>query len=545
MNQRSKHRLIVSGFSILVSLMVLTCITPSLKVLYSKTISEQSVSVQVIGAGEAGASELWIATDPMYYNLSTVLDREDNVINGSCEFRLAKDWGYGYDFLISYGENIGSEIHISYLPFGNPCLLFYRFAYAGKIRLSTDTQSETFSLYQDIPGILEYPLPVSWSTSVGFTFLRAVFFLLFFAISFFFLRKLEFKPVIENAARDPSLDLVRAVAAFLVVAVHSFLASGYYDLPLEAEWRTVILTALRWVCACCNCLFLLLTGSLCRKRDSFRKTVAALIPLFITFYAVIAIKVVLIDFAWKKSITALEVIRKIVSTEIQWYLQMYAGIALLTPFLNPYWNNSTMQRKILILLVLLCLVTLGGITGNFIPSYCMGIWPFVYYFIGAFLAEYRTEARKSWLVLLLLLLIGLETLYTITFANGNKFSWSLFGGGGNGENHALPLIASSMLLFILLKSIHLHNKWVIKTLRSVSSNAFGIYLFSVYITDGLVYPFFQRNYKDPLSFAKIQIIPLICSFCLAWVLSAFIYQPLSKWAKNTISRIAVFQQDTL
>ena len=352
-------------------------------------------------------------------------------------------------------------------------------------------------------------------------------------VMYFFLGKVSFIPVdrTQRGGRDTSLDLIRAIAIFLVVSVHSFLATGYYEMQLGLNAHSVGLTGIRWFCGCCNALFLLLTGSLLSKRESLKKALASLMPLIVTYLTITVIRIVALDcMLWKTDLSLSNIVEYLVSIGFSWYVKMYIGIALITPFLNIAWNRLNLHGKQLSLVVLAFLCCAAGVSKQIIPSYWMELWPFLYYFCGAFMAEYRTTI-KSWLIGLLLIgTVGLVTFYSVSNTSDGVFSWTLFGGGGNGEHQALPLVVSSVLLFGLLRRVEIRNNALAKILKSISENAFCIYLFSVEITDNLVYPFL-RNHVIQSGFINTQVLPVICSFCFAWALSALVNIPLKRFTK--------------
>lgn len=227
---------------------IIYCLFPTMQEV-SNHLSESLTSthfltVKVISAGKAG-SEVWITTAPnsAVHDLRNVPAISD--IIGECEYRTAEEYGYAFDFLVSYGENLGSVLKIPYNPSANASIMFYCQGLGGIVELidgecdsvifdtySPTGEMKTFHLEKSILGCVVLFLIM---TIMGGGCTIGIYLALVSGCW------ITFKPQIADGNgmthRDSSIDIVRMVAAFGVIYVHSFLAAtpgtvSYYATPL-------------------------------------------------------------------------------------------------------------------------------------------------------------------------------------------------------------------------------------------------------------------------------------------------------------------------
>lgn len=112
---------------------IIYCLTPAINQLFG--LGTGDIGITVVGANDVnGGSEIWVASIDMAYDLGAATEKE--VVNGECEYRLASDWGYGYNFLISYGNNIGTKLIIKNYDLGTREISLYKNAVGGIVEVS-------------------------------------------------------------------------------------------------------------------------------------------------------------------------------------------------------------------------------------------------------------------------------------------------------------------------------------------------------------------------------------------------------------------------
>ena len=84
-----------------------------------------------------------------------------------------------------------------------------------------------------------------------------------------------------------------------------------------------------------------------------------------------------------------------------WYIEMWIGLALLTPFLNYLYRAiPTMMQKLLLLATLFVMSSVPDLCNRYgmylMPGYfAQACYPLMFYFMGAFIREYQPTI-KSW-----------------------------------------------------------------------------------------------------------------------------------------------------
>ena len=218
--------------------------------------------------------------------------------------------------------------------------------------------------------------------------------------------------------RDPSLDIIRCFAFCLVVTVHFLLRSGIYDVPVDSP-RMFLVCVIRSFCVACVPLFIMLTGYLQKNKKPEASYFVKIIPV-LTVYVLCALANIAFNNAygiWNDG--PLQVIMKILNfkgAKYAWYIEMYITLFLLSPYLNLVWNGLENAHQRRVLIGILAFVGLAPAILNIwcfspaswwlepssgkqyhklIPEWFKTMYPFVYYMIGCYLAEYRVRMKRG------------------------------------------------------------------------------------------------------------------------------------------------------
>jgi len=344
----------------------------------------------------------------------------------------------------------------------------------------------------------------------------------------------------RNRKREVNLDLIRAVAAFLVISVHFFMNIGYYNQPLEGK-RMLLMTVARMGFMTCVPLFLILSGYLCRKKELNVRYYLGLIRTMLT-YTLCALCCIVVQLERKtlelKGVCdLLGRLLDFSADPYAWYIEMYIGLFLLIPFLNLIWKGlETKGRRwalVLTLLVTTALPTLSNLPAlsdvvlqkqihySIIPDFWISIYPITYYFLGAWFGEYQPKVDWRW---------ALPALIGVTLAGGGIFfyllqgkiyRWNVFTDWGGAT-----VTVSACLLFLLLRQIPANRfpRWLQWLCYKGSELSLGIYLIS-WCFDTEFYPTLLE--KVPLILDRLPwyfvIVPVIylCSAGAAQMIEWF------------------------
>lgn len=286
--------------------------------------------------------------------------------------------------------------------------------------------------------------------------------------------------------RQYGLDILRILAVILVLTVHFFLNTNYYNTQIKGismTWQSVI----RNFCMSCVPLFLMLTGFLNNKKEYNRKFFKGLLTIIIIwlFYSIIEFSVLgIINHEYNNFnfINALFNITSFKACRYSWYIEMYIGLYLIAPIINNSYNNFNQKnRKVLVLIAILI-----GIMPEFIntifrnifhfPSYWGSIYPLAYYIIGKYISDIKPSLNKKYLFILLIFI----QLFTYSFQTISVINYN-----------SINIFIQTIIIFLLLYNINIKNNFIKRGLQYISSISLDIYLASSLI-DQIIYPIFNQ-----------------------------------------------------
>ena len=213
-----------------------------------------------------------------------------------------------------------------------------------------------------------------------------------------------------------------------------------------------IMTLMRTAFMVCVPLFLLLTGYLMNKKELSKKYYLGIIKtlaiyllasiaclIFRKFYMVS--KFQMTDYSFKESIFK---ILDFSAAPYSWYVSMYVGLFLVIPFLNLIYKGlKSKKQKIILICTLVFLVAaptlfnifdfitpgwwtqpkLSNKYNKLIPDWWGSIYPIMYYFIGAFLSEFKPKIKKSYNILFFLYAVVIFGSFNYYRSTGATFVW--------------------------------------------------------------------------------------------------------------------------
>lgn len=316
------------------------------------------------------------------------------------------------------------------------------------------------------------------------------------------------------------LDLIRTFAILFVLGVHFFLNTDFYNVPC-AGISMLFQAFLRWIFIICVPLFLLLTGYLQAKKELERNYYKNIIPILGVYVLYSALSIIVRTYYFKEQepfIVWISSIMGFSADGYSWYINMYIGLFLLIPFLNIMFGNLKKQkdRKILIL----TMIFLTGLPGFFnaipslsgvihFPDWWSTLYPITYYYLGAYIREYRIKINKIIAGILFAFTTIFETLITAYFSNGINFFNAV------GEYGSVVILIQSVLFFLIFYDIKSNRKYIIKIFSTISLLSLDIYLCS-YISDRIVYDYVMSYiYRSQQQIIYYSLFIVIASFILS------------------------------
>ena len=312
-------------------------------------------------------------------------------------------------------------------------------------------------------------------------------------------------------------DIVRSFAAFSVVAIHFFLNSGYYSQPLQGTGM-FIMTYVRWFFLICVPLFMILTGFFKNKKTISKSHYMSLIPILVAYFVLTMAKVLVAHRVYGVTYAEMNIVRQLFNYNFAWYVGMYVCMILLIPFFNILWNNISTKRDKHILLISLAFVcSMYPLVLYIAPSYWQMLYPLFYYYLGAYISEYRPHPKK--IIVLLVALLSTLINATISFraVDGSNFDWTVLGPVDCGYS-TITVVITAVCVFLLFYDIDVKSTILKTVFRKISEVSFEIYLMAA-VYDIIIYAYLGSRVYNYSEYYKLAFIIVPCDFILSWVTS--------------------------
>jgi len=327
--------------------------------------------------------------------------------------------------------------------------------------------------------------------------------------------------------RQTGLDLIRCIAFFFVIVFHSFLYNGYYSIPQTGALMWMA-GSLRWLSVCCNGLFLMLTGYLRSDRPGWKECYQSLPTVLIGYFLAAAISIPVRHLLLEDQRTIQNWILSIFSFSAVyygWYVEMYVGLILLSPFLNQMLNSFPEKRNLMMLLIVLSVLTaLPGATPlNIAPDYWKMIYPITYYVFGAAVRRFKPKIPCLICVvsaLLVAFVLGGLTVLSTDNTLSEAVTWE-FGD--------IWIVWITVLVFLGLYRVRL-NRSMSVLLRCMAGGCYGGCLIS-HLMDTWCYQMFS-DWHVPVNYWKVFICVTLPIY---WISLLFGYG-LNRFTKYIIGK---------
>lgn len=336
-------------------------------------------------------------------------------------------------------------------------------------------------------------------------------------------------------------DIARVYALICVPSIHFYLNNGFYSQNV-AGIRMFVMIIHRTFLLVCVPLFMVLTGYLSGGKTLSRGCYSGL-RKNIMVYILSCAACIVYRFLTGAELSVLRAVFSILdfsAAPYSWYVKMYIGLALLSPFLNILYHGlETRKKKQCLLAVMLVLTAVPGILNchdfftagwllnpsssttyqTIFPNWWTGVYPLTYYFIGCYLREYPPKVKKRHSFSVYCGTSILAGAYNFYRCHGVTHSSTGYLGWGD-----LPVVILTVSVFILILSLPSERfpPWSVKLLERLSGLCLGAYLVS-WVFDDIFYP--KLNAAVPVMPLRLNyfflIVPpvIILSFALSWLLS--------------------------
>lgn len=269
-------------------------------------------------------------------------------------------------------------------------------------------------------------------------------------------------------------------------------------------------------------LFLLLTGYLNSNKIVSKRYYKGCVRVLVAYLFFSIITILFRKYYLHEDLSWLKWILKIFdfsAIPYAWYIEMWIGLFLLTPFLNMMYKAIPSQRqKQILILTLYVMTALPDLFNRYglhlVPGFWASCYPLTFFFAGSYIHEYRprVDSWKLWLIMLLLCMIN--PVFNVLFVHNHTLiqiaggPWGVFG------------TVVAIAFFLLFYQTDFRSPVLRKSLTKISLLSLDMYL-CCYIFDALVYPYFMDRYfvnQSQFGIYFFIIVPILFagSFVMAW-----------------------------
>ena len=197
----------------------------------------------------------------------------------------------------------------------------------------------------------------------------------------------------NDVNRNIGLDIIRCIAILFVISCHFFLLNtSLREVPFHGISLFIQATVLS-LCLTAVPLFVILTGYLNINKQCSWKYYKNIKKVLFSYILFSIITILFRKYYLNETLSWVEWGLKILdfsAIPYGWYIEMWIGLYLLTPFLNILYNNIEGQRNKQLLIIILFVTTtfphwLNRNEMHLFPGYWQKCWPLIFYFAGAYI----------------------------------------------------------------------------------------------------------------------------------------------------------------
>ena len=329
----------------------------------------------------------------------------------------------------------------------------------------------------------------------------------------------------KNHAKERiiGLDFVRTAAIFFVIGGHFFTLHTAFRHTVFQGWSMFIQAAVIPLLTTGVPLFIMLTGYLNANKTLSKRYYRGCIRVLFAYLLFSVIALLFKQYYLGDTLTWRNWIGQILSFNAipyGWYIEMWIGLFLLTPFLNYLYKSiPTQKQKRILIATLFILTALPNLFNRYglhlVPGFWEKCYPLTFYFIGSYIHEYKPCMNKWALVTVIAVLCLINPLFNTIFIKNHTLiqiagdSYGVFG---------TPI---AVAFFLLTYQVNFQHSVIRKMMTKVSILSLDMYL-CCYLFDALAYPYFKEHcFVNQSQFGMyfFLIVPMVFigSFLTAWI----------------------------
>lgn len=280
----------------------------------------------------------------------------------------------------------------------------------------------------------------------------------------------------ENDKRNYGIDLLRVVAMFFVIVLHSFGQGGILNSATIGSSQYKIAWFIEIFAYCAVDVFAIISGYVCYSEENKKIKFSRYINLWlqVVFYGLLINLVC--SFIRPELITGDSYLKVLfpVSNHLYWYFTAYTGVFLFMPLINNAIKNSdnNLLKKTLVLIFMVFSIFHLFFKPFFLNKGYSFVWILLLYIIGAIMkkCEIGKNLKKGYAIIRILLLVVITYLYKMYGYTNDTITKDIF------VSYISPTILGTSILYVILFSKMKFNNFFKKIIKFMGVSAFSIYL---------------------------------------------------------------------
>lgn len=334
--------------------------------------------------------------------------------------------------------------------------------------------------------------------------------------------------------RNSGLDILRILAALMVVSEHMILYTDALELTASSLWGGVILL-IRCLDKVNVNLFILLSGYfLCEKNFKVSRIIYTIWD--VQFYSVLSVIFVFIIDNSIEFKTIVKAFFPIISYNY-WFASCYIGLLIIAPILNMIIHNlSSYQLCVAIILVYIALMIYPDCYVKY-ADYTFGngrnvIWFIILYLVGGFLKKCDLKQDIINRHKFLIIAAGVSVLYITKLLKIELINKIIFA------NNSPIILLLAVTVFEMFKNAAINcSPKVNKILKIFSTSAFGIYLLHDGIMREYIWNYIRAFYDKPKTILYLIILFPIIIFLIGVCIDCIRARIMAIVKKKTLTKL--------
>ena len=358
---------------------------------------------------------------------------------------------------------------------------------------------------------------------------------------------------IRTSQRNYGIDLLRLVAAFYVIVLHTMNRGGIYEATADYSYQNLFGRLLLIVSYCAVNIFGIISGYVGYREPLKKTSYEGYLPLWLTvvFYGVVF--AVFYGFTLPGAVTGQDFLQTFfpVTCNLYWYFSSYTLVYLFSPFLNKLiYHASEGELKKLFLLIVGMVATIEFVNNSFDMDHGYSAhWLVLLYLVGGIMKKTGIRSKLSvpaatcgiLLLDLCFLFVGVKWPEVYLFGFNINFNFN--------RTYITPFYLGAAILHVILFAKFRFPEWINKVIAFAAPAAFSVYIVN---TNPLFWVYFMENrFVSWAASSPVGLVGRTILFSLGFVVAVvfvdFLRQQLFRllgvknWARKLSAR---FQKDT-